>query len=72
MYASAHGAFLSELHKITDAWFKQKMKQTWKHGSIIDEGSQPRSYIIKGDVIGMHRRNRYHIRPSKLKKLCPV
>ncbi|GFU06836.1 hypothetical protein NPIL_425561 [Nephila pilipes] len=49
------------LHQNAKVWFKHKMKEPWKQGTIIQVGPQPRSYIIKGENGGVFRRNRFHI-----------
>ncbi|GFQ67086.1 integrase catalytic domain-containing protein [Trichonephila clavata] len=49
-YANKHAIVLPVLHQNAKVWFKQKMKEPWKQGTIIQVGPQPRSYIIKGEV----------------------
>ncbi|GFS44973.1 integrase catalytic domain-containing protein [Trichonephila inaurata madagascariensis] len=60
--ANKHATVLPVLHQNAKVWFKQKMKEPWKQGTIIQVGPQPRSCIIKGEDGGVFRRNRFHIR----------
>ncbi|GFY79394.1 alanine--glyoxylate aminotransferase 2, mitochondrial [Trichonephila inaurata madagascariensis] len=61
-YANKHATVLPVLHQNAKVWFKRKMKEPWKQGTIIQVGPQPLSYIIKGEDGGVFRRNRFHIR----------
>ncbi|GFQ93483.1 integrase catalytic domain-containing protein [Trichonephila clavata] len=61
-YANKHATVLPVLHQNAKVWFKHKMKEPWKQGTIIQVGPQPRSYTIKGEDGGVFRRNRFHIR----------
>ncbi|GFY69014.1 integrase catalytic domain-containing protein [Trichonephila inaurata madagascariensis] len=46
-YANKHATVLPVLHQNAKVWFKHKMKEPWKQGTIIQVGPQPRSYIKK-------------------------
>ncbi|GFY79268.1 integrase catalytic domain-containing protein [Trichonephila inaurata madagascariensis] len=46
-YANKHATVLPVLHQNAKVWFKHKMKEPWKQGTIIQVGPQPRSYIIQ-------------------------
>ncbi|GFY69466.1 integrase catalytic domain-containing protein [Trichonephila inaurata madagascariensis] len=61
-YANKHATVLPMLHQNAKVWFKHKMKEPWKQGTIIQVSPQPRSYIIKGEDGGVFKRNRFHIR----------
>ncbi|GFX81734.1 transposon Tf2-8 polyprotein [Trichonephila clavipes] len=61
-YANKHATVLLVLPQNAKVWFKHKMKEPWKQGTIIQVGPQPRSYIIKGEDGGVFRKNRFHIR----------
>ncbi|GFY60702.1 integrase catalytic domain-containing protein [Trichonephila inaurata madagascariensis] len=61
-YTNKHATMLPVLHQNAKVWFKHKMKEPWKQGTIIQVGPQPHSYIIKGEDGGVFRRNRFHIR----------
>ncbi|GFY51314.1 integrase catalytic domain-containing protein [Trichonephila inaurata madagascariensis] len=60
--ANKYATVLPVLHQNAKVWFKQKMKEPWKQGTVIQVGPQPRSCIIKGEDGGVFRRNRFHIR----------
>ncbi|GFS43742.1 integrase catalytic domain-containing protein, partial [Trichonephila inaurata madagascariensis] len=61
-YANKHATVLPVLHKNAKVWFKHKMKEPWKQGTITQVDPQLHSYIIKGEDGGVFRRNRFHIR----------
>lgn len=48
----------------SNIWYRQKMKNPWKQGMIIQVGPQPRSYIIQGNDGTVYRRHRVFIRPD--------
>ncbi|GFU24994.1 integrase catalytic domain-containing protein, partial [Nephila pilipes] len=60
-YANKHATVLPVLHQNAKVWFKHKIKESWKQGTIIQVGPQSLSYIIKGEDGGVFRRNRFHI-----------
>ncbi|GFU76596.1 integrase catalytic domain-containing protein [Trichonephila clavipes] len=60
-YTNKHATVLLVLPQNAKVWFKHKMKEPWKQGTITQVSPQPRSYIIKGEDGGVFRRNRFHI-----------
>ncbi|GFY67498.1 integrase catalytic domain-containing protein [Trichonephila inaurata madagascariensis] len=68
-YANKHATVLPVLHQNAKVWFKHKMKDPWKQGTIIQVGPQPLSYIIKGEDGGVFRRNKFHIRDKTILRM---
>ncbi|GFS34489.1 retrovirus-related Pol polyprotein from transposon 17.6 [Trichonephila inaurata madagascariensis] len=71
-YANKHATVLPVLHQNAKVWFKHKMKEPWKQGTIIQVGPQPHSYIIKGEDEGVFRRNKFHIRQDNTENDNPL
>ncbi|GFT56514.1 integrase catalytic domain-containing protein [Trichonephila clavipes] len=61
-YANNHATVLPVLPQNAKVWFKYKMKEPWKQGTIIQVGPQLHSYIIIAEDGGVFKRNRFHIR----------
>ncbi|GFX57862.1 hypothetical protein TNCV_3068291 [Trichonephila clavipes] len=61
-YANKHATVLPVLHQNGKVWFKHKMKEPWKQGTMIQVGPQPPFYRIKGENEGVFRSKRFHIR----------
>ncbi|GFQ93487.1 integrase catalytic domain-containing protein [Trichonephila clavata] len=61
-YANKHAIVLPVLHQNAKVWFKHKMKEPWKQGTIIHVGPQPHLYIVKGEDGGVFRRNKFPVR----------
>lgn len=64
-YADKNAIQLQAIPNQAKVWFRLKMKEPWKQGTVIQTGPQPRSYVIKGRDGGTYRRNRHHIRVDR-------
>ncbi|GFX43723.1 uncharacterized protein K02A2.6 [Trichonephila clavipes] len=71
-YANKHATVFSVLPQNAKVWFKYKMKEPWKQGTMIQVGPQPLSYKIKGEDGGVFRRNEFHIRQDNTENDNPL
>lgn len=63
-YANRNAIQLPKLQNNAKVWFRHKLNEPWKQGTIVQIGLQPRSYIIKGEDGRIYRRNRFYVRPN--------
>lgn len=56
---------LPVLEKGQSVYFEHKKGELWKKGKVVERLSN-RSYIVKTESGSVYRRNRYHMRPTKV------
>ena len=64
-YANKHTKPLQILKESAKVWFRQKMSEPWKKGTVVKVGPQLRTYGIHSENGAIYPRNRFFIRPDR-------